>query len=56
MPHDLEKVVATIAELKRTTPEVIKQTVRDNLLQLVRDDPWLPGQHLRLLSVGAQVD
>jgi TatD DNase family protein len=53
MPHRLEKVIQTLAELKHTTPEVIGQTVQRNMLRLAQDDAWLPERYIRLLSGNA---
>lgn len=50
MPHHLQAVIHTLAELKHTTPEVIRGTTHRNLLRLLQDAPWLPGRYLRLLS------
>jgi hypothetical protein len=50
MPHRLEEIIQTLAELRRTTPDLIQQTVHRNFVRLVQDDPWLPGRYTRLLS------
>jgi TatD DNase family protein len=49
-PHHLQQVIQTVAQLKQTTPEAIQQTVIDNFLRLVRDDPWLRERYRQLLA------
>jgi TatD DNase family protein len=41
MPGLLEDVVAGLAGARKTSVEAIAQTVQANLLELIRDDPWL---------------
>ncbi len=41
MPKDIEKVVEAIALVRNSTPESIAQTVHENFLRLIKDDPWL---------------
>ena len=50
MPRLLLDVIQAVAELKKTTAEVIIRTVRDNFLRLIRDDPWLSDVRARLLA------
>ena len=49
MPHHLIEVIRAVADLKQTTPEVIRQTVQQNFERLVQDDPWLPEALTKLL-------
>jgi len=39
MPRHLNDVVAKLAALKQTTPQAIRQTVQQNLLRLIDNDP-----------------
>ena len=41
MPKEIEKVVNTLADVRNSSPELISQTVQDNFLRLISDDPWL---------------
>ena len=50
MPHHLEEVIQTLAELKDITPQVIRGTVHRNLFRLVQGDPWLPERYVGPLS------
>lgn len=43
MPHHIQDVVATLAELRGTTAAAIEATVQSNFARLIRDDPWLAG-------------
>ncbi|GAB4534214.1 MAG: TatD family hydrolase [Anaerolineae bacterium] len=56
MPHHLEGVIQTIADLKGSSPEMIRQTVHRNLLNLFQDDLWLPTLYVELLSGGESGD
>jgi len=40
-PVLIEKVVRALADVRKTTVEAVARTVRSNLLELARDDPWL---------------
>ena len=46
MPKVLKEVIQTIANLKRTPAEVVTQTVQENFLRLIGNDPWLAKLHL----------
>ncbi len=48
MPHHLQKVIQVVADLKQTTPDLIRQTVQANFSRLIQDDPWLPEQYINL--------
>jgi TatD DNase family protein len=41
MPGEIVNVVNALAALRRTSPSAIEQTVHQNFLRLIRDDPWL---------------
>lgn len=41
MPSVVKEVNQSIAAVKQTTAEVVEQTVEENFLRLIRDDPWL---------------
>ena len=41
MPKDIEKVVNTLAELRNSSSQIISQTIQDNFLRMIYDDPWL---------------
>ena len=41
MPALLKEVIQGVAEARKTTVGAITETVRSNLLELARDDPWL---------------
>jgi TatD DNase family protein len=41
MPQLILDVVQALAELKATTNQAIVQTVQDNFVRLIADDPWL---------------
>jgi Tat protein secretion system quality control protein TatD with DNase activity len=41
MPGEIVNVVNALAALRRTSPSAIEQTVQQNFLRLIRDDPWL---------------
>jgi len=43
MPKEIEKVVAALADLRNSSPELISQIVHDNFLRLIKDDPLLAG-------------
>jgi TatD DNase family protein len=49
MPSDLQRVLGTLAELKGLTPETLQQTVRENFLRLIGNDPWLEEWRGRLM-------
>jgi TatD DNase family protein len=50
MPVLVKDVVHAVAGVRNTPVEVIAQTVRSNLLELFRDDPWLVGTYVRVLG------
>jgi TatD DNase family protein len=41
IPQVVKQVIQAIAEIKKTAPEAIIQTVEENFFDLIRDDPWL---------------
>ncbi len=41
MPKDIEEVVAAIADVRGSSPGSIRQTVYENFLRLIDNDPWL---------------
>jgi TatD DNase family protein len=41
MPRAIEKVVETLAVLRKSTPEEIESLVQTNFLRLIANDPWL---------------
>ncbi len=41
MPKDIEKVLAAIADARSSSPDFITQTVHENFLRMIKDDPWL---------------
>ncbi|MGH7844827.1 MAG: TatD family hydrolase, partial [Candidatus Binatia bacterium] len=49
MPSDLQRVVGALAGLKGVTPEFIKQTVQENFLRLIGNDPWLEERRASLM-------
>jgi TatD DNase family protein len=48
MPNDVIKVVEAIAELKSVSPDTIARTVHENMLELVKEDPWLSDARTHL--------
>jgi TatD DNase family protein len=50
MPVLVRDVVQALAELRKTTAEVIMRTVRSNLIRLFQDDPWLADTNARVLA------
>lgn len=54
MPCHLDQVIATLADLKATTPAEMIQTVRANFLQLIAGDPWLARTYARLTATPAR--
>jgi TatD DNase family protein len=52
MPKDIEKVVNALAELRDSSPELISQTIQENFLHMIKDDPWLG--HVRALLLDPQ--
>jgi len=50
MPMLVKDVVQAVAGVRKTPVEVIVQTVRSNLLELFRDDPWLVDTCVRVLG------
>jgi Tat protein secretion system quality control protein TatD with DNase activity len=50
MPKDLEKVIATLAELRGSTPGSIRRTVHGNFARLIESDPWLTSANALLLN------
>jgi TatD DNase family protein len=49
MPKDIERVVNALAELRSSSPELIRHTIHKNFLRMIKDDPWL-GAVRALLS------
>jgi TatD DNase family protein len=45
MPAEIEKVVDTLGTLRQASPESVTRTVRENLLRLMNNDPWLKQAH-----------
>ncbi len=45
MPKDIEEVAAAIADVRSTSADSITQTVHENFLRLIKDDPWLRDAH-----------
>ncbi|HEX9146614.1 MAG TPA: TatD family hydrolase, partial [Candidatus Binatia bacterium] len=50
MPKDIEKVVDTLAELRNSSPQLISQTIQENFLRMINDDPWLQEVRTLLLE------
>ena len=50
MPHHLEDIVPVIADLKRTTPEAVREDVRQNFLRLIEQDRHVPERYRTLLT------
>ncbi len=50
MPILVRDVVQALGELRKTTVEVITQTVQSNLIDLIQDDPWLVDTNARVLG------
>lgn len=50
MPVLVKDVVRRVAEAKETTVEAIVQLVQTNLIELIRDDPWLADIRDKLLE------
>jgi TatD DNase family protein len=50
MPVLVKDVVRGIAEARKATVEAIVQTVQANLMELVRDDPWLVDTYGKVLE------
>ena len=48
-PKDVEGVVSALAELRKVSPEDIRQTIHGNFARMIKDDPWL-GPVRALLS------
>ncbi len=48
MPREIENVVATLAQLRNTTPESVDRRVYSNFFRVVQDDPWLRNVRGRL--------
>lgn len=53
MPRALEAVIQAIAELREMTAEVLGQTVHENFLRLIENDPWLSEVRDKLSQVRA---
>jgi len=51
MPLLIKDVVQAIAKLRKTTVQVIIQTVQTNFLRLIQDDPWLKETYLKVSSL-----
>jgi len=49
MPHHVIDVIHKVAALKQETPATIQQTVRQNLVQLLKNGSHIPEQYLNLL-------
>ena len=41
MPLHIKDVIQKLAELRKTPKQVITDTIRDNFVRLITDDPWL---------------
>ena len=50
MPNLIIDVVRKLAELRRSTAQVIIETVQANLMRLISDDPWLSDIRNRVFS------
>lgn len=50
MPALVKDVLRGIAEARRTTVQAVVQTVQANLVELLRDDPWLTDTYHMLLK------
>jgi len=50
MPLLIRDVIQALAELRRTAVEDIIQTVQNNFVRLIRDDPWLRDNCARILE------
>jgi TatD DNase family protein len=53
MPKEIEKVVNALADLRNSPPESISQTIHENFLRMIKDDPWLG--HVRALLLESQL-
>jgi Tat protein secretion system quality control protein TatD with DNase activity len=51
MPLLIKDVVQAIAKLRKTTVQVIIQTVQTNFLRLIQDDPLLKETYLKVSSL-----
>jgi TatD DNase family protein len=49
-PVLVKEVVRGIAEARKTTSEVIVQSVQANFVNLIRDDPWLANKYSKVLK------
>lgn len=54
MPHMINDVVKTLAELRGSTPIVIAQTVCDNFHRLIWTDPWMRGVRERFFGAARE--
>ncbi|MGH7772084.1 MAG: TatD family hydrolase [Candidatus Binatia bacterium] len=50
MPKVLREVIQAIARVRQTTVEIISQTVQENFLRLIANDPWLSKFHPRFFQ------
>jgi TatD DNase family protein len=50
MPGAIEKVVATLAALRQSSPAGIQRLVHANFARLIKDDPWLGAAYAPLLD------
>jgi TatD DNase family protein len=50
MPGLVKDIYRRVAETRKTSVEAVVQLVHSNLLDLVRDDPWLAEIHAKLLK------
>jgi len=51
MPLLIRDVIQTLAELRKTTTQVIIETIQANLVRLIHDDPWLSASCGRLFEM-----
>jgi TatD DNase family protein len=50
MPTEIEKVIDTLAQLRKSNTESISRIVHANFVRLIRDDPWLTAARGLLLG------
>ena len=50
MPGEVIKVFEALAELRGTSPDAIARTVNENMLHLLKEDPWLADIRALLLQ------
>jgi TatD DNase family protein len=54
MPLVVRDVVQGLAEPRKTTAEIITQTVQANFIRLIQDDPWLSDIYARVFASSEQ--